>query len=132
MKKIGILFAVFICTGCSFLSDLKGSVFSDVWDEYATEFRWGRSASISQEELKNQFAVWAQDFEMKRDSFVRVDEEGKLQGNMVISGENLSQNIKEYKTALVRLQSVTAKQNDLKKLTRQVCEKQKSSVSCGL
>jgi hypothetical protein len=57
-------------------------------------------------------------------------EEKILQGSTVLSGTNLSKNIEQYKMALEKLQTLTEQQEELKKLTRKVCEKQKTSVIC--
>ncbi len=138
MKKTWFLFSIFLLTGCSY-SNLQGNSFADVWDEYAKEFRWGRQARFSQTEIQNHFLLWAEEFEKKRSQFVRLEteiledgEEGdeKLQGNTVISGINVSKNIEQYKMALEKLQTLTEQQDELKILTRKVCEKQKSSVVC--
>lgn len=130
--RIGFLGVAIFFTGCSFSSSLESNSFVDVWKDYAQETTWSRQSSMSQEEMEMQFLAWSQNFEKKYSLFVRLNEEGILEGSTIISGTNLAQNIKEYKAALGKLQTITEKQDELKTLIRQVCEKQKSPVPCGL
>lgn len=132
MKKYLLLVVVFCLTGCSQFSLQGSTFFAEVWDEYVDEFHWSRAAQLSEQEMQDAFLEWAVAFEEKRAFFVHRNTEEVLQGSVIRAGESLSNTLEQYEKALERLQTITAQHQELKTLTRKVCEKQKSSVSCDL
>lgn len=62
----------------------------------------------------------------KNDFFVS----GELQGSTIIAGINLSQNIKQYRSTLEKLQTIEELQEEIMRLLFKVCVKQKSIVPC--
>ena len=133
MKRLITIFITGItCTGCSFSSWLQSSVFEDVWKDNVNEYIWSTSEKMSQVAAKNDFLAWATEFEKKRDTFVRKDEDGKLQGSTVLLGKNLERTRKEYQASLKKLESIIQLQGELKKQTGIICQYQKSSVQCDL
>ncbi len=131
MKRIILVFIVMgILSGCDWAPVLQTTVFSDVWEDYTTEISWFRSSNVLQGEVDQSFAEWAKNFEKKRSDFIRINEEGDLNGSTVISGINLSQNVQEYKAALEQLKTIEIRQKEISTLLFKVCTRQKSIVSC--
>jgi hypothetical protein len=132
MKKILCVSVFLFLTGCSFdAANLQGNTFQTVWDEYASDFFYDRYSKQSYEDKNKEFVTWASEFEFKKAEFVRLNEEEEVEGMMVLLGKNLFQKREQYEIILERLQMITKKQEELKKLIRQVCQKQKTSVPCS-
>ena len=131
MKKIGILFSVILCTGCSY-SGLQGSAFEDVWEKHAEEFLQRRTDGFEYEKAKSNFIGWAENFEKKRSAFIRINEKGELEGKSVIAGTSASRNIEQYKLSLEQLQTIIDKQKKQKGIILDICNAQKVSVKCKL
>lgn len=133
MKRISLIAcALFFFTGCSSSVFLQGNLFLDVWEENASEFFWGSSDRLEQENIKTNFSMWAADFEKTRDMFVRTDEDGVLQGSTIILAKTLEGKRKEYQASLLKLETIFQLQSEIKEQTGEICKHQKSSVSCDL
>lgn len=131
LKRALALSTLFL-TGCSFSQLLQGNVFLDVWENNAFEYFWQRYDVSLQESTRDYFSEWASGFEKKRDTFVRKDEDGVLQGSTIILGRNLAQNRAQYQKSLQKLETIIQLQENIKKQTGKICEFQKSSVKCDL
>lgn len=131
LKRALALSTLFL-TGCSFSQLLQGNVFLDVWENNASEYFWQRYDVSLQESTRDYFSEWASGFEKKRDTFVRKDEDGVLQGSTIILGRNLAQNRAQYQKSLQKLETIIQLQENIKKQTGKICEFQKSSVKCDL
>ncbi len=148
MRKWLSLAVLFFLTGCVSWLLQGSSFFEEVWNEYADEFQWSRSGRLMQQEVEESFMNWANTFEAKKalllqeNKISETEEENieevaneenvvALEGNLILAGKSLSQVIEQYKIALEKLQVVSAQHQELKTLTRKICEKQKSSVKCN-
>ena len=131
MKKIGILFSVILCTGCSY-PGLQGNSFDYVWKTHAEETVQRTTERFVYEKAKSNFNVWAENFEKKRSAFIRINEKEELEGKSIIAGTSLSRNIEQYKLSLEKLQTIIDRQEKQKGIIMDICGVQKVSVKCDL